>query len=177
MRITLRSAAAAAVLAAAAINLSSTAAAHDGPPTGECHFRGAGGYGGLPGPEGMPEHDGHGMGWGHHMAMLGGAPLPPWLHPLHLSEAQQDSVFKLMHEQEPGLREHFKAVHASREALHRSALTAGTDPAQLRTLADASGKADAELAMLMAQTDQQLLQILTPEQKKSLQDCLPKAGS
>lgn len=110
-------------------------------------------------------------------AVLGGAPLPPWLYHLHLSETQQDSVFKVMHEQEPGLRERFKAVRSSREALHRSALMAGTDPAQLRTLADASGKADAELAMLMAQTNQQLLLILTPEQKKSLQDCLPKAGN
>jgi len=177
MRITLRSAAAAAVLVAAAVNLSTLAMAHDGAEGGECHHH-PGAEGQLPmGPEAMMGQGGPGMGWGHHMASFGGTPMPPWMHHLRLSESQQDSVFNLLHDQEPALRERFKAVHQSREALHRAALTAGADPAQLRALADSAGKADAELAVLMAQTDQKLLQLLTPEQRKSLQDCMPKVGS
>ena len=178
MRITLRSAAAAAVLVAAAMNLSSLALAREGVPAGECRHHGSP-EGGPPmgGPEAMMGHEGPGAGWGHHMASLGGTAVPPWLHHLHLSESQQDSVFGIMHDQEPALRERFKAVHHSREALHKAALVPGADPAQLRVLADAAGKADAELAVLMAQTDQKLLQVLTPEQQKSLQDCMPKAGA
>ncbi len=175
MRITLRSAAAAAVLVAAATNLSSLALARDGAAGGECHHY-PGPEGGPPmGPEAMMGHGG--MGWGHHMASFGASSVPPWMHHLRLSDTQQDAVFNIMHDQEPSLRERFKAVRQSREALHQAALTSGTDPARLRTLADAAGKADAELAVLMAQTDQKLLQLLTPEQQKNLQDCLPRAGS
>ena len=177
MRFTLRSAAAAAVLVAAAMNLSSLALARDGAAGGECHHH-PDAEGGPPmGPEAMPGHGGPGMGWGHHLASFGGTAVPPWMHHLHLSESQQDAVFNIMHEREPALRERFKAVQHSREALHKAALTAGADPVQLRSLADAAGKADADLAVLMAQTDQKLLQVLTPEQQKNLQDCMPKAGS
>lgn len=174
MRFPLRSAAAAACLIAAAVNLNSLAQAREGAGSGQCHPRGEGA--GPMGPEVMFEHGGPGPGWGPHPASLGGPAVPPWMRHLHLSEAQQDAVFNVLHEQEPTLRERFKAVRASREALHAAALTAGTDAARLRQLAETAGKADAELAVLTAQTDQKLLQILTPEQQQALQDCLPKAA-
>lgn len=176
MRTLLRTAAAALVLAAGALNLSTPALARD--DGGECHQHpGAEGMPPPGGPEGMAGHGGPGMGWGHHMAAMDGARMPPWMHHLKLSEAQQDSVFKIMHDQEPALREQFKTIHHSREALHSAALTPGADPAQLRSLADAAGKADAGLAVMMAQTDQKLLQLLTPEQQKNLHDCMPRPGN
>ena len=95
------------------------------------------------------------------------------MHHLDLSEAQEDSVFRIMHGREPALRDQFKQVTASRAALRSSSLTVGTDPAQLQSLASAAGQADAALALLMAQTDQQLLAVLTPAQQAHLKDCLP----
>ena len=171
MSFALRSAAAAACLFAAAMNLDIQANAREtSAGSGECHHF-------PPGDRGMPPggHDGMAGGpWGPRPAAFGSTPLPPWMHQLQLSESQQDRVFTILHEQEPGLRDRFKAVHHSREALHRASLSPGADAAQLRSLADAAGKADADLAVLMAQTDQQLLLVLTPEQTALLQDCLNK---
>ena len=81
-------------------------------------------------------------------------------------------MFRIMHEQEPGLRDRFKSVHASRRALQAASLTPGADPSLLQSLASAAGKADADLAVFMAQTDQQLLKVLSADQQKALQDCL-----
>jgi Spy/CpxP family protein refolding chaperone len=96
------------------------------------------------------------------------------MHGLHLSETQQDAVFGILHAREPALRDQFKAVRSSRDALRKAALTSGTEAEQLRLLGDAAGKADADLAVLMAQTDQRLLQLLTADQQRALQDCLAR---
>ena len=78
---------------------------------------------------GCPMHQGmgHGMGGGmdggmdggmeHGGMMHGGAmfgeddALPPPLRRLHLSEAQQDKIFAIMHAQAPQAREFRKAMH------------------------------------------------------------------
>jgi Spy/CpxP family protein refolding chaperone len=163
----------------AGLTLAPLSQARDGNPEGECHPP-------LPGDDHGPQGAAHGPTGAApdfrpgppgadrvHPGPGFGSPPPPWLRPVHLSEPQQDRVFAITHEAEPLLREQFKAVRASREALHRASLRPGSDATQLRSLADAVGRADAEFAVLTAQTDQKLLLVLTEDQQKLLQDCAP----
>jgi Spy/CpxP family protein refolding chaperone len=97
---------------------------------------------------------------------FGDMPLPPILHGIKLSEAQQDRVFALLHELAPRLREQAKIVRHSGEALRALALAPSFDEAQARALAQSEAKARAELGLLIARSDSQLLALLTPEQRQ-----------
>ena len=171
----LRTAAAAAALLAASLNLTTLAQADpisDGgrPPPDALQER-LGRR--LPGPPGSDDGDArpgpweHAHGAWHEGGMAGPGHMPPWIQGLRLTEAQQDQVFNVMYGREPALRDAFKAVHAAREALRSAALHASGD-SELQPLSARVGQADAALALLMAQTDQQLLALLTPEQQKQL---------
>jgi Spy/CpxP family protein refolding chaperone len=171
MPIHLRSAAAAAALLAAAVNLGSLAHAGSDPDRLPGCPPDASEYAphrmhpltGMPGPSGMG-------GAGHPHGGFG--QVPPWRHVLQLTDAQQDQVFGVLHDREPALRDAFKGVRAARMALRRAALQAGTTATQLPALSAGAGQADATLALLMAQTDQQLLTLLTPAQQERLQRCV-----
>ena len=97
-----------------------------------------------PGPAGDPPRHEHGMDGcammmheGGHDGMMGGGPwhghggmfggagmfgeggaLPPFVKALHLSEAQQDKVFAIMHAQAPQAREQAKTVRKAHQAVH-----------------------------------------------------------
>ncbi len=167
MLIPLRTAAAAAILMAAALNLSTRANAQTPPANAVC--RGLSGEGpgfAHPGGGGVPGA----IGW---MAMRGhDHGMPPWMRGLGLTSAQKDQVFQILHDHEIALRDAAKLAHAQRSALHQASLTAGTSPAQLQTLATAAGQADSALALQMAQTDQLLLAVLSPDQQNTLSSCL-----
>jgi len=87
------------------------------------------------------------------------------LRALGLSEAQQDQVFKLVHEQAPAMHEQMKQVaplaRGAAEALDGRAL----DEGRARQLADVQAKALATLAVMRAQTMSRVREILTPEQR------------
>ena len=91
-----------------------------------------------------------------------------WLRRLDLSEAQRDRVFGIFHEQANATREQMKLVHRAHEALRRAALSPGFDHAQVRSLADAAGRALSELAMMRAETLSQVAAVLTPAQREKL---------
>ena len=163
----------------AGLTLAQASLAQEGNPDGECHPQFPLDDRGLQGAGHGPQRAGHdvrpGMpdgDWGH-PGLAFGSPSPPWLRPVRLSEPQQDRVFAITHDAEPQLREQFKAARAAREALRQASLTAGSDTTLLRSLADAVGRADAELAVLTAQTDQKLLLVLSTEQQKLVRDCAP----
>lgn len=84
---------------------------------------------------------------------------------LNLTDAQQDQIFKIRHEQTPAFREQMKKVRAAREELHKLASADRLDEAAVRRAADAQAKAMSDLAVMHAQTHNRVRSVLTPEQR------------
>lgn len=98
---------------------------------------------------------------------FGELPMRPFLHGLKLSEPQQDKLFAIFHAHAPQMREQAKAAKAANDALHELALSEQYDEARAGALAEASGKAAAEMALLRARIDHEIVALLTPEQRQS----------
>ena len=99
------------------------------------------------------------QGHGHGHGMRG------MLRQLNLTEAQQDQIFKIRHEQTPAFREQMKKVRAARQDLRKLAAAERFDEAAVRRAADAQAKAMSDLAVLHAQTQNRVRSVLTPEQR------------
>lgn len=111
---------------------------------------------------GMPHRPGGGGGFFE--------PMPPYLHGLRLDEAQRDKVFAVLHAQVPLLREQAKALHQAEAELRTLSWSAAFDEARARTLAAAGARAMAELTLLRARSDSQILALLTPEQRRLVEE-------
>jgi Spy/CpxP family protein refolding chaperone len=85
---------------------------------------------------------------------------------LDLTAAQREQVSKIFQDQAPAFKQRVDADRAAQEALRKAA----SDPsADLRQLADAAGKAHAEVAVLRAETMRKVIPLLTPEQRAKLE--------
>ncbi|HXE18668.1 Spy/CpxP family protein refolding chaperone [Castellaniella sp. UC4442_H9] len=106
-------------------------------------------------------HRGHGMegGWG-----------APMLRKLNLTQAQQDQIFKIRHDQAQAFYDQHKAVRAARKSLRELTMADSFDQAKAQQAAQAIGQADAQLALLRAETQAQIRAVLTPEQRQQLAD-------
>lgn len=116
---------------------------------------------GRPGRGGPEQHGPEGM-----MPMPGGE--PPFLHGLDLNEAQQDKVFAILHAEAPYLREQGKAAYKAHEALRALSQAPQYDDAKAAALAQAAAQAMANITLQQVRTEQKLLALLTPEQRKQL---------
>lgn len=131
--------------------------------------------GGHDGPRGLggPRGSG-GMDRGGPGAEFGPGPgpgprgAPPFMHGLVLTEAQQDKVFALLHGEEPYIRDQSRALLKAREALHALGKADQYDDAKASSLAQAAAQAMANLDLQRVRTEQKLLAVLTPEQRKQL---------
>jgi len=85
---------------------------------------------------------------------------------LDLSAAQREQVSKIFQEQAPAFRSRVDADRAAHEALRKAAIDPNAD---IRQLADAAGKAHAEVAALRAETLRKVIPLLTPEQRTKLE--------
>ena len=143
---------------------------------------GAADMGGMPPPFAAGAPDGHGPERGHEgrpgaHGMEGhghegpGMPPPlmaPFLHGIELSEAQQDKVFTILHAEMPYLHEQHKAAMKAHEALRALSGAAQYDDAKAAALAQAGAQAIANIELQHVRTEQKLLALLTPEQRKLL---------
>lgn len=114
------------------------------------------------GPRGrgaMPPFGSRGMG-----GMVGGR--APILRGVELTEAQEDKVFAILHAEKPYLREQAKAAAKAHEALREMAGAEKYSDAKAASLAQAAGTAMANIALQRVRTEQKLLAVLTPEQRK-----------
>lgn len=117
----------------------------------------------MPGP---PPGFGHGPG---HVPIHGVQGLPPFLHGIDLSEAQQDKVFAATYAQAPLLREQEKIAFKAYAQLRELAGSSTYDDAKAGALANTAAQAMAKISLLNARLQQQLLAVLTPEQRKQAQ--------
>lgn len=93
---------------------------------------------------------------------------PPFLRDLSLNEAQQDKVFAIVHAAAPMLRNQSKAVMKSRDALRELVASAQFSDTAAKTLADAEGAAQTQLAFTRARMEHDVYAVLTPEQQALL---------
>ncbi|MGW8392167.1 Spy/CpxP family protein refolding chaperone [Pseudoduganella sp. HUAS MS19] len=94
----------------------------------------------------------------------------PFLHGLDLSESQEDKLFQLMHNQAPYLREQQRSHDKAMRALHDMRNAEKFDDAAATRLAQAAAQAQANLTMSHIRTHQKVLALLTPEQRKQVDD-------
>jgi protein CpxP len=113
--------------------------------------------------EGPPPGFGHGPGG---PAAPG---LPPFLRGIDLSEAQQDKVFAATYAQAPLLREQEKIAFKAHAQLRALAGSSAYDDAQAGALANTAAQAMAKISLQQARLEQQLLAVLTPEQRQQAQ--------
>lgn len=119
--------------------------------------------------EGTGPHGGEGPELGHPPMPIGvgmGMHRPPMLHGVDLSEAQQDKVFAILHAEAPYLRDQAKLADKAGEALRAMGRAEQYDDAKAAALAKEAATAMANIALQRVRTEQKLLAILTPEQRK-----------
>ena len=138
------------LLAAAGIALAMPLAAHADPMMDGPHAR-CGGHGSM-------GHGGFGAFGGH------------GLRGLNLTEEQRDKIFNIRHAQEPAVRTKFKELREARSNLEALTHAPTYDEAKVRALTDKSAAVMAELGRMHARTEYQIYQILTPEQRKQLEE-------
>ena len=115
-----------------------------------------------PGPPGfMPPHDSR-VPFG---AMAG--PMS-FVRGLHLTDAQDDQIFKILHDSAPALRERMKILRPAREELDRLIRADAFDAERAREIANTQAQAIAEVARLRAETMHRIRAILSPEQRAML---------
>lgn len=110
-----------------------------------------------------PERDGPGHGHGR----------PPFFRGIELSDAQEDKVFAILHAEAPYLREQSRAAAKAHEALRDMARSDKYDDAKAAALAQAEATAEAYIALQHVRTQQKLLAVLTPEQRKQQAETKP----
>jgi periplasmic protein CpxP/Spy len=116
-----------------------------------------------PPPPGMP-HEGGAMG-----RHSDGEMPPPFLRGIELSKAQKDKLAAIMRAQAPKLREQHKAVADADEALHALARSATFDEGRAAALAQTFGQAIAKAALQQARLEQQVLALLSAEQRQQIE--------
>ena len=116
----------------------------------------------------LAAHAQHGPGPGPRMEGPG-AGLPPFLREVELSETQQDKVFAATYAQAPLLREQQKIAFKAHEQLRELAASSHYDDAKAVALANGAAQAMATISLQHARLEQQLLAVLTPEQRQQVE--------
>jgi periplasmic protein CpxP/Spy len=98
-----------------------------------------------------------------------GGPMP-FLRGLDLSDAQDEQIFRIFHEQAPALREQMKNARRVRQQMNEAVHAEKFDRARVRELAQAHGKALAELEVMHAESMRKVREVLTAEQRARLDE-------
>lgn len=120
--------------------------------------------------------DAAGHGWQGHGGMSHGSGPMSSLHGVHrlnLSPEQDDKIFNLMHKQAPAQRDQMRALRDSESALRTLKTAPDYSDAKARALIDQIAKQRADLEMSQLQHERQVLDVLTPEQRKQLSEMKP----
>jgi Spy/CpxP family protein refolding chaperone len=96
--------------------------------------------------------------------------MPPFLRGLDLTEAQRDRIFEITHAQAPLMRQKFKEARTAHEALRDLAISAQYEDGRARVLAAEDAKAGADLALMRVRSEHEIFALLTPEQRKTVQE-------
>ena len=98
------------------------------------------------------------------------AGVPPYLHGIALTSAQEDQIFTIMHAQMPDLRNQQKQYHELINEIRATAQADKFDNAKIQQLADKAASLEKGKVLLFAQQDAKIFALLTPEQRKKARD-------
>ena len=85
---------------------------------------------------------------------------------LNLTETQRDKVSELRQAVEPALREKSKEVRAARHEMHQLSMSETFDESRAVALSTQAARAEAELNVMRLRLNNQIFNVLTPEQRK-----------
>ncbi|MGG4774938.1 Spy/CpxP family protein refolding chaperone [Paenalcaligenes sp. Me52] len=88
---------------------------------------------------------------------------------LNLTQAQQDQLFELRHQQEPEMRRLHNAVRDARIELRDVSNATTFDEAKAKASSEKLAKAEADLSLQRARLHAQRMAVLTPEQRQQMQ--------
>ncbi|KAF0844097.1 Spy/CpxP family protein refolding chaperone [Methylovorus glucosotrophus] len=120
-------------------------------------------------------------GFPHHMGPAladnkQGPGLPPYLRGLDLSEAQEDQIFALMHDQIPALREQQKQRRHALDELDALAKAPSFDERKAQQLAEKLSEIEKQFVLSRVRNDFKINGILTAEQRKQLEETKAQFG-
>jgi Spy/CpxP family protein refolding chaperone len=95
--------------------------------------------------------------------------VPHYLHGLVLTQAQQDQLFALRHEQAPVLREQQKERRALYQALREASQAPAFDDAKVQQIATGLANLEREQVLMRARNQAKIMALLTPEQREKAQ--------
>jgi protein CpxP len=90
------------------------------------------------------------------------------LRGLDLTDAQREQVRAIFKEQAGSLQERRQAARTAQRELRALALSPNFDSGRARDFADAAAKAQADIAVLRAESMSKVVALLTPEQRAKL---------
>lgn len=88
---------------------------------------------------------------------------------LNLSDAQQDKIFELRHAAVPEFRAKGKELRQLKQALRQVAMSDSFDENRAIALSNQAARAEAEMTVMRLRLNNQMYQILTPEQRAQAQ--------
>ncbi|MGG4603411.1 Spy/CpxP family protein refolding chaperone [Paenalcaligenes sp. Me131] len=88
---------------------------------------------------------------------------------LNLTQAQQDQLFELRHQQEPEMRRLRNAIRDARTELRDLSNAATFDEAKAKASSEKLAKAEADLSLQRSRLHAQRMAVLTPEQRQQMQ--------
>lgn len=95
------------------------------------------------------------------------------LHRLDLSEAQDDKVFDIMHNQAPQMRKQMKVLQKAENDLQALKQAPDYSDAKARSLIDQIARQRADMELSRLQAERKVLDVLTPDQRKELASMTP----
>ena len=92
---------------------------------------------------------------------------------IRLSEQQEDKLFELRHAHEAAVRAQLKELRGARAELRTLALADSYDEARARQVAARAAQASSEIDLLHARLQHAAFTLLTPEQRRRIDECKP----
>lgn len=96
--------------------------------------------------------------------------LPPYLQKLNLTKEQKGKIESLVKNEVEVMRDKIKVMHKVRMEVRHISMSTEYDEAKVKALSESGAKEMAEMAELHARTDNQIYQLLTPEQRKQMEE-------
>lgn len=85
-------------------------------------------------------------------------------------------LFSILHADAPAVRERMKAVHNAHEALRALTMSGKYDEAKAKGLAETAADNMAVLSLLRSRSESRIYALLTPEQRKAVNEPKDKFG-
>lgn len=99
---------------------------------------------------------------------------PPFLRGVRLTDEQRTQIREILQARHDQMCQRMETVHEAHKELRALTRAPQFDAARAKEIADGSAKAISELEVLRAETDHQIFALLTPEQRRMVDERGPE---